>query len=263
VADVVEPLAGAAGASPEESARAALRACGLAAIVARLIVVARLEESASPKVFARRAERTARAILALHGVRVRTSGPLPVGPVIVAANHVSYLDPLVVSSVLPCVSIAKGETADWPLIGRGLRALGVVFVRRGDAHNGAVALRCAWRALRDGAPVLNFPEGTTCDGSDVGSFRRGCFGLARLAGVPVVPARIVYEDARVPWYGGETFLPHYWRLARAPGVVARISFGEQLMPGSAGDPDAAASHRDAALAHRARAVVAALGAVDR
>jgi hypothetical protein len=35
------------------------------------------------------------------------------------------------------------------------------------------------------------------------------------------------------------------------------------MPGSAGDPDAAATHRDAALAHRARAVVAALGAVDR
>jgi 1-acyl-sn-glycerol-3-phosphate acyltransferase len=261
VANAAEPIdskvaSAEAGAAPEDSLRAGLRACGLAAIVARLVVVARTERAPSPVAFAERARRTARAILAVHGVDVRASGRPPTGPTIVVANHVSYLDPLVVSSVLPCISIAKGETAEWPLIGKGLCALGVVFVRRGDARSGAVALRRAWRALRGGAPVLNFPEGTTSDGRDVGSFRRGCFGLARLAGVPVVPARIRYEDERVPWYGGQTFLPHYWRVAGAPRVVARVSFGEALAApevGTVGD-------RDEEFAHRARAAVAALGA---
>jgi 1-acyl-sn-glycerol-3-phosphate acyltransferase len=256
VANAAEPIAAAVGAPPEERIRAAVRAFGLAAIVARLVVVARAVGAPSPGAFAERAQRTARAILALHGVDVRTSGCPPAGPVILVANHVSYLDPLVVSSVVPCISIAKGETAQWPLIGRGLQALGVVFVRRGDAHNGAVALRRAWRALRAGAPVLNFPEGTTSDGRDVGSFRRGCFGLARLAGVPVVPTRIVYEDERVPWYGGQTFMPHYWRVARVPSVVARVCFGEALSAREV----AAAVDRDEAFACLARAAVAALGA---
>jgi 1-acyl-sn-glycerol-3-phosphate acyltransferase len=256
VADAVEPIAAAVGAPPGERARAAVRAVGVAAIVARLVVVARATRAASPLAFAERAQRTARAILALHGIDVRTSGRPPAGPVMVVTNHVSYLDPLVVSSVVPCISIAKGETAQWPLIGKGLRALGVVFVRRGDGHNGAVALRHAWHALRAGAPVLNFPEGTTSDGRGVGSFRRGCFGLARLAGVPVVPARIVYDDERVPWYGGQTFMPHYWRLASVPSVVARVCFGEALSARQV----AAAVDSDEALACLARAAVAALGA---
>jgi 1-acyl-sn-glycerol-3-phosphate acyltransferase len=221
-----------------------------------LVVVARADGRPPPSVFAQRAQRTARGILAIHGIDVRTSGRAPAGAAIVVANHVSYLDPLVVSAVVPCISIAKGETSQWPLIGAGLRALGVLFVRRGDAHNGAVALRRAWRALVAGVPVLNFPEGTTRDGREVGEFRRGCFGLARLAGVPVVPARIVYDDERVPWYGGQTFMPHYWRLARVPSVVARVSFGAPL---AAGEVKAAAGC-DEELAHRARAAVAALSA---
>jgi 1-acyl-sn-glycerol-3-phosphate acyltransferase len=171
------------------------------------------------------------------------------------------MDPLVVSAAAPCVSIAKGETADWPLIGRGLRALGVLFVRRGDAHSGAVTLRRALRALRRGAAVLNFPEGTTSDGRHVGDFRRGIFGLATLAGVPVVPTRIVYSNESAHWYGGQSFLPHYWKLAGVPRLIARVFFGDEL----------AAPHRDARagarsdgasqMALRARAAVESLGAI--
>jgi 1-acyl-sn-glycerol-3-phosphate acyltransferase len=194
--------------------------------------------------------RTARTILHVHGVDVTREGPEPGWPCVVVANHLSYIDPLVVASVLPCIAIAKGEARSWPLIGRGLAALGVIFVQRGDAHSGASALRSAWRALRAGAPVLNFPEGTTTDGRDVAPFRRGIFGLALLAGVPLVPARVAYDDPRVPWFGGQTFAPHYWRLSGVERVGARVRFGEPMRvhPGdAAGD-----------LARRAREAVAAL-----
>jgi 1-acyl-sn-glycerol-3-phosphate acyltransferase len=259
MADVVEPTARGGLLVSPEAARAALRACGLAFTVTRLIWSARGDADATPATYAPRAQRTARVILARHGVEVRTYGRPPAGPAILVANHVSYMDPLVVSAAAPCISIAKGETADWPLIGRGLHALGVLFVRRGDAHSGAVTLRRAFRALLGGATVLNFPEGTTSDGRHVGEFCRGIFGLAALTGVPVVPARIVYSTEAAHWYGGQTFLPHYWRLAGVPTLIARVFFGKPLSA-----PDADADHptdRARELAVRARAAVESLGAL--
>jgi 1-acyl-sn-glycerol-3-phosphate acyltransferase len=194
--------------------------------------------------------RTARTILQVHGVDLRSSGPQPGGPAILVANHLSYLDPLVVSAVVPCVAIAKGETHQWPIIGRGLRALGVLFVQRGDAYSGAMTLRRAWSALSEGATVLNFPEGTTSDGTSVGPFQRGIFGLSRLAGVPIVPVRITYDDPRVPWFGRDRFAPHYWRLAGSQGVVARVRLGEPIVPRPTDDA--------AALARRAREIIGSL-----
>ena len=256
MADVVEPHAQSGALLTPEAARAALRACGLAFTVTRLIWSARSDGAPLATAYAPRAQRTARAILAGHGVEVRTHGRPPEGPAVLVANHVSYMDPLVVSAAAPCVSIAKGETADWPLIGRGLSALGVLFVRRGDAHSGAVTLRRALRALRVGASVLNFPEGTTSDGRQVGEFRRGIFGVAALAGVPVIPTRIVYSTDGAHWYGGQTFLPHYWKLAGVQSVIARVFFGDPLPARAAGadhETDGATE-----LASRARDAVESL-----
>jgi 1-acyl-sn-glycerol-3-phosphate acyltransferase len=227
---------------------AARRSAALVATIGRLLAEASTQRQVAPTALAGRAARTAATILRVHGVDVRLSGGVPVGPHVVACNHVSYLDPLVVSAVVPCVSIAKGETAQWPIIGPGLRALGVVFVRREDPHSGAVALRRAWRALESGASVLNFPEGTTSDGRCVYPFRRGMFGVALLARVPVLPLRIVYEDDRVPWFGGATFAPHYWKLAGSERIVVRVRVGEPIQPRPAENArDLAARVREAVV----------------
>ncbi len=231
--------------------RGARRAVGLIWTTARLIVEGRrapLEAAA----LAQRAHRTARELLDLHAVDVRCYGPPPRTPAVVVTNHVSYLDPLVIAALTPCIAIAKGEVRDWPLLGSGLRALGVVFVQRGDVRSGAMALLRAWRALDGGTTVLNFPEGTTSDGRDVAPFRRGIFGLARLAGFPVVPAHVSYDHDGAPWYGGQTLAPHYWRLSRSPSVRASVRFGAPISVLASDDPSAVAA--------RTREVVAALGA---
>jgi len=126
----------------------------------------------------------------------------------------------------------------------------VVFVRRGDAHSGAVALRRAWRALGAGVSVLNFPEGTTSEGRVIGPFHHGAFGLAILAGAPVLPVRISYDDDRVPWFGGATFAPHYWKLAGAERVSASVRLGDPIVAHRDDDPRA--------LATRARSAIASL-----
>jgi 1-acyl-sn-glycerol-3-phosphate acyltransferase len=231
-----------------ESARGARRACGLVATTVRLVVQARREASPSARGYAERAQRTARALLAQHGVEVRTSGSPPGSAAVLVANHLSYLDPLVVAAVTPCIAIAKGETDRWPLIGPGLRALGVLFLRRGDAYSGAVTLRRASRLLAAGASLLNFPEGTTSDGRLLGPFRRGVFGLGRIAGVPIVPTLIAYDDPRVPWFGSRAFLPHYWGLARrVVRVGVRVQFGQAIGPDVGDDPAAIAAVARAAV----------------
>ena len=243
---------GALGAPGGPRLRAARRAWGLVRTTALLVIEGRLEDERSPRRLGLRAQRTARALLAQHGVTVSPSGPPPPSPAILVSNHVSYLDPLVVACAVPCIAVAKGETRGWPLIGPGLGALGVLFVRRGDAHSGAVVLRRIVRALDDGATVLNFPEGTTSDGAAVGPFARGIFGLSRITGVPVVPALVAYDEARVPWVGGSRFAPHYLRLCGTPRVAARVEYAEPLAPGAAEDA--------AAMAERARSAVEALRA---
>jgi 1-acyl-sn-glycerol-3-phosphate acyltransferase len=179
---------------------------------------------------ARRQQEASRAMCELHGIDVRVAGERPSGPALLVSNHVGYFDPMVIGGLTPCVSIAKRELLSWPLIGRRLRDLGVVFVDRADPWSGVRALRAILRALRLGTSVLNFPEGTTSDGSSVLPFRRGAFGAARIAGVPVVPVRIDYEDARVAWFGDATFVPHYVALVARGPVRARVTFGRPIPP---------------------------------
>lgn len=185
----------------------------------------------------------ARHVLELHGVTVEASGPLPLGPVLLAANHLSWLDPLVVASLIPCAPVSKLDVARWPVIGSIARDLGVVFVARGDPASGARALGEVAGALGRGVSVLNFPEGTTTTGGRVLPFRTGTFGLALRLGVPVVPVALAYDPPSLAWVGDATFVPHYLALAARPRTRATVRLGAAVTPA----PGARATQLAAAL----------------
>lgn len=196
-----------------------------------------------------------RRVAALHGIEVRGEGLLPIGPALLAANHVSYLDPIAVGSLAPCVPISKVDVAAWPVVGGFARDLGVLFVDRGNGHSGMRVLRDAARALAGGVSILNFPEGTTTAGDRVLRFREGLFAVARSVGVPVVPVAISYDPPELAWVDAQTFVPHYLRLAGSARATARVRFGGGLSP--------RAHASGAALAVAARdAVQALLGGAD-
>jgi 1-acyl-sn-glycerol-3-phosphate acyltransferase len=175
-------------------------------------------------------------------------GELPNPPFVLVANHLSYLDPLLLAALSPCTAIAKSEVGSWPVIGACMRDLGVLLVDRGRAQSGARVLRGALRVLRQGISVLNFPEGSTTRGEKVLPFHKGIFGVARIAGVPIVPAAIRYDEPWLCWAGDDTFLPHYLRFSRRRHTGAFIHIGAPL------DAD-----RDPAeLAERARDVILTL-----
>jgi lyso-ornithine lipid O-acyltransferase len=213
--------------------RAAGRVTGLAATVARTIWRAGAAARAGDDAAVRRAQAlllgdAAARTLAVHGVAVRASGPLPPHGALLVANHVSYLDPLVVAGLVPCLPISKAELASWPLLGAVARRSGVLFVARGDQGSGLRVMRAAQRALSEGVSILNFPEGTTTAGGDVLGFRRGLFAVARRVGAPVVPVALAYDPPELAWTGDATFLPHYLRLAASRGAEVRVTFGAPI-----------------------------------
>ena len=163
-------------------------------------------------------------IARIHELRLGVRGAFPQGPVVIVTNHVGYLDAIAVAAVLPVAPIAKAEVAAWPMIGDAANQLGVIFVKRDRPYDRVRALHRAAAALAAGVSVLNFPEGTTTDGTQLLPFARGIFGLAKLARVPVLPVAIRCDPA-LAWYGGAAFVPHYLRTTRLPAPELRLEVG--------------------------------------
>jgi 1-acyl-sn-glycerol-3-phosphate acyltransferase len=172
----------------------------------------------------------ARRALRAHGLSTHATGATPSGPALLVANHLSYLDPLVIAAQVDCVPISKAELAGWPVFGAIARRTGVLFVSRGDPRSRREVMQAAGEVLRAGGKVLNFPEGTTSDGTGVLPFRRGLFAVAHELGVPVVPVALSYAPRELAWLGEATFLPHYLRLAAERAPSATLAFGEPIPP---------------------------------
>jgi 1-acyl-sn-glycerol-3-phosphate acyltransferase len=186
----------------------------------------------------------------IHRIDLDVAGATPQGPALLVANHMSYLDPLVIAGLLRCAPIAKHEVAGWPVIGSAARALGVLFVRRDDPWSGARVLRESLRAFEAGVSVLCFPEGTTTAGTEPLPFHRGTFGAARLAGVPIVPIALRYRDRASCWTGDDEFLPHYLRTTARERTAIGVRIGapiEASASRTAGELAACAHERIARL----------------
>src|SRR5262249_40072572 len=98
------------------------------------------------------------------GIRVRTRGSMPSSGLLVS-NHLSYLDIIVLSSIRPCVFVAKCDVARWPLFGWLARAAGTIFVDRDRRFCGTKAIDLIRQAIAGGSLVVLFPEGTGSDRS--------------------------------------------------------------------------------------------------
>jgi 1-acyl-sn-glycerol-3-phosphate acyltransferase len=171
-----------------------------------------------------------RLVCEMHRIEVELRGKLPNTPAIIVANHLGYIDPIVLCSLLPVSPIAKSEISDWALVGVPLERLNVTFVRRGDAWSGARVLLRSLETLRAGVSVLNFPEGTTSRGGLL-PFHLGAFWLALHTGVPIVPVAIDFEDMGLCWVDREAFLPHYAKVCWMSGSRrVRVSVGAPLLP---------------------------------
>ena len=138
------------------------------------------------------------------------------GGLILAPNHVSYLDPPAVGAGTPrhVHFMAKKELFQPRLLGSVLRAVGSFPVSRGTADRKAI--KRAIDLLEQGQVVCMFPEGTRSEDGKLGNAEVGVGLVALKSKVPVVPIAVIGTDTVLPVHGG---------LSRHP---VKIVYGKPL-----------------------------------
>jgi lyso-ornithine lipid O-acyltransferase len=179
---------------------------------------------------ARWLQRSSRRALRVFRVQIEAHGPRPATGLLVS-NHLSYLDILVLSALVPAVFVAKSEIRNWPVFGWFGRLAGTLFLerdRRSDVGRMSAEIRTA---LAGGQVVVLFPEGTSWNGREILPFKSSL--LEPIVGSPhaLAIAGIGYTLADgsvendVCYWGDMTFLPHLLRLMSRKQVQARVWFG--------------------------------------
>jgi len=181
------------------------------------------------------------------GIRLHVDGQVVSDrPVLLVANHTSWLDIPVLSAVAPLSFVAKKEVGTWPFVSSLARLQRTVFVDRtrrtsvGDTANEMVV------RLIEGDAIVLFAEGTSSDGNRVLPFKTSLFAAAKppvRAVETAVPAEtvvqtisLVYSDLHglplgradrhlVGWYGDMDMGPHAWELLKAGPLDVRIRVG--------------------------------------
>jgi 1-acyl-sn-glycerol-3-phosphate acyltransferase len=174
------------------------------------------------------------------GLRVNVAGAPLRDKVLVAANHVSWLDILVLGGAVPVIVVARGDVRDWPVVGWAAGLNDTIFVARdirSKVKDQADTLR---QALADGRAVALFPEGTTDGGRELLPFRASLFAslFPPLDGVRVQPVAIDYGAAldEILWLGEESFGVNAKRILSRPGTIpVTLRFLAPIDPAVAGD----------------------------
>lgn len=193
--------------------------------------------------------RWARRLVPALGIELEIQGQLRPDLPLWVANHLSWVDPVILMSLRPMGTIAKHEVAGYPVIGRFAQHSGIQFVDREDPTSRAAALVSLMASLRKDEDMLLFPEGTTTRGERLAEFYEGGLRLAYCLGLPAQPLRIASPTAHYAWTGGETLLPHIQTLFSTRTPVT-VTAEDPLHPGDFSDPEAWIAAFRAALVPR-------------
>ena len=133
-------------------------------------------------------------LLAILHLRLTVHGALSdVGrPVMLVANHVSWLDIFAIDAIVPIRFVAKSEIRGWPLIGWLCEQAGTVFIRQARRQDTLRVNETVGGALAAGEVFAVFPEGTTTDGAALLKFHSSLIEPALRAAAQVQPVALRY-----------------------------------------------------------------------
>ncbi len=202
-------------------------------------------------------------VLCLAGVKVKVIGEQAKDrPLLVVANHLSYMDVPILSSHAVLNFTPKIEMKSWPLFGWMCKVQGSIFVDRRPEKVKEVGegIRAT---LRNNKAVCLFPEGTTGNGLHMLPFKSSFFGLAEEAyndkELWVQPVAIAYRRIRnlpidmtqwpeIAWYGDMELLPHLWNLLKIAPISAELTYLPPVKLEQFGNRKALSAHCESAIA---------------
>jgi 1-acyl-sn-glycerol-3-phosphate acyltransferase len=161
-------------------------------------------------------------------------------PLIFVGNHTSYLDILILGSVLPASFISKASVANWPLVGQLGKLTGTLFIKR-DRNLADSHVHQMHKALEAGESLIFFPEGTTGAGVRPLPFKSSLFRLAENHKVYIQPVTIRYshinglpvyrnEKTELSWIGDMTLMPHLSHFLQLGRVRVEVIMHQPIPP---------------------------------
>lgn len=184
----------------------------------------------------------------LLGIQIKRKGKLlKQRPLMIAANHSSWLDIVVLGATTPLVFIAKSDVKDWPIFGALAKLQRTVFIERNRRNQTGKQVSTIARRMQKGDVVVLFPEGTTSDGNYVLPFKSALFGAAERAQagiesheLTIQPISIAYVSAHgVPlgrgnrdlasWPGDVALMPHLLNIIKEGSLGVEITFAEPII----------------------------------
>lgn len=207
-----------------------------------------------------------RQVCRILGIRIEIDGEVARDrPVLLVANHTSWLDIPVLSAVAPVSFVAKKEVGGWPFVSSLARLQRSVFVDRARRTAVGEAAGEILARLAQGDAIVLFAEGTSSDGNRVLPFMTSLFAAARpspKAGGPLAPDAVVQtlslvytrlhgiplgrsDRPLVGWYGDMEMRSHAWRLLKSGPLDVRIRIGAPAPLSSFADRKDLARHSEA------------------
>jgi 1-acyl-sn-glycerol-3-phosphate acyltransferase len=177
-------------------------------------------------------------MLAVLGIRLELHGqPCASGPMLLVANHISWLDILVMHAARYCRFVSKADVMHWPLIGTLATGGGTIYIERASRRDALRVVHHVAESLARGDVVAVFPEGTTGDGVELLPFHANLIQAAVSANAPAQPVALSFIDAHTraltltPCYvGDDTLLGSVWRTLAGAPVTAVVRYGEPQLP---------------------------------
>lgn len=172
-----------------------------------------------------------RLLCFICGLKVYVHGEKPAAPVLLVANHVSWLDIPIIHSLMLAGFVAKSEIKYWPILGWITMVGDTLFLKRGSAESRKGVINHIKKRLNSGRSVAVFPEGTVTDGSYLRTFHRQLIHAAIETKTPILPVAIKFLNAdgtrndQVGFLNNEFFLTHVWRVLSLPNSTVEIHCG--------------------------------------
>ena len=175
-------------------------------------------------------------LLSILGIRLRYHGTLPAAEtqqVMLAANHVSWLDVYSIITVCPARFVAKSEIRGWPLFGWLSGNVGTLFIERAKRSDTARINEHIAGALNSGDRVAVFPEGGTSDGTILHHFHASLLQPAVSVSAMLHPVAIRYTDmagniSKAAAYFHISLLESVRQVLRQPRIDVELIFTDAI-----------------------------------
>ena len=181
-----------------------------------------------------RVQSWARRMLGMLGISVVVRGEAPTqGPLLLVANHISWLDILVMHAAHHCRFVSKADVKAWPLIGALATGGGTLYIERESRRDAMRVVHRMAASLRAGDILAVFPEGTTSDGVSLLPFHGNLIQAAISADAPVQPVALRFIDVATGrtsltacYIDDDTLVGSLWRTVSGPPLTAIVRYGE-------------------------------------